>query len=147
LPTTLVAVTTLYFSSQNFRQSLVFTTVETGGLLGDLWSPSSKAHGCISCIQVDEAQLAILDSRSVQQEQEATRAKRYDTYLQKMEGNRILFRTPYRTTHKNMVGQVEVGRNWLCQISAAPISEENHKSTRSGPHYFAQKPPCTSQIK
>ncbi len=61
----------------------MFTTVETGGLLGDLWLPSSKEHGCISCIQADEAQLAIFDSWSMQQEQEATRAKRYDTYLQK----------------------------------------------------------------
>ncbi len=85
--------------------------------------------------------------RSMQQEQEATRAKRYNTYLRKMEGNRILFRTSYRTTHKSMVGQVEVGRNWLHQISAAPIFEENHESTCLGPHYFAQKPPCTSQIK
>jgi len=35
----------------------------------------------LSGIQADEAQLAIFDSRSVQQEQEATRAKRYSTYL------------------------------------------------------------------
>jgi hypothetical protein len=88
-----------------------------------------------------------VDVWSVQKEQEATRAKRYDTYLRKMEENRILFCTPYWTTHKNLVGQVEVGMNWLCQISAAPFFEENHESTCLGPHYFAQKPPCTSQIK
>ena len=35
----------------------------------------------LSGIQADEAQLAIFDSRSVQQKQEATRAKRYSTYL------------------------------------------------------------------
>jgi len=49
-PTTLVAVTTSYFSSPNFRQSLVLTLlVETGGLQGDLWSPSSKRHMVVSC--------------------------------------------------------------------------------------------------
>ncbi len=42
----------------------MFTIVETGGLLGDLWLPSSKAHGYISCIRADEAQLAIFDSRN-----------------------------------------------------------------------------------
>ncbi len=44
----------------------MFTTVETGGHLGDLWLPSSKAHGCISCIQADKAQLAIFDSLKMQ---------------------------------------------------------------------------------
>ena len=114
----------------------MFTTVEFGGLLGDLWSPSSKAHGCISYIQANKAQLAIFDSWSVQQEQEATRAKRYDTYLQKMEENRILFRTPYRTTHKNMVGQVEVGRNWLCQFLPHPNFKENHQKVQLGTSLF-----------
>jgi hypothetical protein len=62
----------------------------------------------LSGIQADEAQLAIFDSRSVQQKQEATRAKRYSTYLStsKMEGtkhggNRIQFPyTSYLTTQK-----------------------------------------------
>jgi hypothetical protein len=87
----------------------VFTTVKNSGLPGDLWLPSSKAHGWISCIKADKAQPAIFDSQSVQQEQEATRAKWYSTYFKN--GSYLI----PENSNKNEMGQVEVGRNWLDQ--------------------------------
>ncbi len=54
-----------------------------------------------------------------------------------MEGNRILFlHTSYLKTHNIVMGQVEVGRNWHCQILHHAIFEENHQKVKLGTSLF-----------
>ncbi len=50
-----------------------------------------------------------VDTRSVQQEHEATRAKQYSTYFKN--GSYLI----PENSNKNEMGQVEVGKNWLDQ--------------------------------
>jgi hypothetical protein len=54
-----------------------------------------------------------------------------------MEGNRILFpRTSCLKTHNIVMGQVEVGRNWLCQFLPHTNFEENHQKVQLGTSLF-----------
>ncbi len=72
------------------------------------------------------------------------------TYSEIMEGNRILFplpltwkgnrilfpRTSYLKTHYIVMGQVEVGRNWLCQFLTDANFKENHQKVQLGTSLF-----------
>jgi hypothetical protein len=60
------------------------------------------------------------------------------TYLlQKMEGNRILFPcTSYLKTHNIVMGQVEVGRNWLGQFLPHANFKENRQKVQLGNSLF-----------
>ncbi len=72
-PITFGSITTLYFNPQILRESkLIYTTVESGGLLGDNGAPSQRHMGpfILYSIKAYKAQLAISDSCSMLQEQE-----------------------------------------------------------------------------
>ena len=139
-PTTLIALTTSYFSSQNY------STVETGGLPGDQGLPSSKRHMVVSpSMKSKRKQHSWLSSivGACCKSNETTRAERHTE--KKGSGLR-----PYplpETTNENLIVQVGQGWNWYNQVPAPEFFPSTSEKSRSGPHFSPRSFRRTSQIK
>ncbi len=99
-----------------------------------------KAHGCIffyDAIEVQEAQLAISNSRSVLQEQQCTTKARWYRFLKQRARRGKL--TLYLELKNSLIVQVDEGRNYYpTSLSLHPSQSfpENHKKVLPGTSLF-----------